>query len=58
MQLALAEVILEHPEYYENLHKLYKKQNQLLRENLKGSRFKIVDWQGSSFQILDYSEIR
>ncbi|APC91150.1 MULTISPECIES: aminotransferase class I/II-fold pyridoxal phosphate-dependent enzyme [Francisella] len=57
MQLALAEGILEHPEYYENLHKLYKKQNQLLRENLKGSRFKILGWQGSPFQILDYSDI-
>lgn len=56
MQLALAEGILEYPEYYESLHKLYKKQNQLLRENLKGSR-KILDWQGSPFQILDYSEI-
>nr|WP_227806650.1 hypothetical protein [Francisella persica] len=31
MQLALADGILEHPEYYKNLHKLYKKQNQLLR---------------------------
>ncbi|AIT10045.1 aminotransferase [Candidatus Francisella endociliophora] len=57
MQLALAEGILEYPEYYENLHKLYKKQNSLLRENLKGSRFKILDWQGSPFQVLDYSEI-
>ncbi|AJI72670.1 aminotransferase [Francisella tularensis subsp. novicida GA99-3548] len=57
MQLALAEGILEHPEYYENLHKLYKKQNQLLREHLKGTRFKILDWQGSPFQILDYSNI-
>lgn len=57
MQLALAEGILEYPEYYENLHKLYKKQNQLLRENLRGSRFKILEWQGSPFQVLDYSEI-
>ncbi|MDE5031857.1 aminotransferase, partial [Francisella tularensis subsp. holarctica] len=55
MQLALAEGILEHPEYYENLHKLYKNQNQLLREHLKGTRFKILDWQGSPIQILDYS---
>lgn len=57
MQLALAEGILEHPEYYKNLHKLYKKQNNLLRENLKNSRFKILDWQGSPFQVIDYSEI-
>ncbi|ASG68086.1 aminotransferase [Francisella halioticida] len=57
MQLSLAEGILKHPEYYENLHKLYKKQNSLLRENLKASRFKILEWQGSPFQMIDYSEI-
>ncbi|MGQ4002917.1 aminotransferase class I/II-fold pyridoxal phosphate-dependent enzyme [Francisellaceae bacterium CB299] len=57
MQLALAEGIIEHPEYYQNLHNLYKKQNKLLRENLKGSKFKLLDWQGSPFQMLDYSEI-
>ncbi|API87238.1 aminotransferase class I/II-fold pyridoxal phosphate-dependent enzyme [Francisella uliginis] len=57
LQLSLAEGILEHPEYYENLHKLYKKQNALLRENMKGSRFKVLEWQGSPFQMIDYSEI-
>ncbi|MED7818522.1 MULTISPECIES: aminotransferase class I/II-fold pyridoxal phosphate-dependent enzyme [unclassified Francisella] len=57
MQLALAEGIMEHPEFYENLHKIYKKQNNLLRENLKGSRFKLLEWQGSPFQVLDYSQI-
>ena len=55
MQLALAEGIIEHPEYYKNLHNLYKKQNKLLRENLKGSKFKLLDWKGSPFQMLDYS---
>ncbi|MGQ4006440.1 aminotransferase class I/II-fold pyridoxal phosphate-dependent enzyme [Francisellaceae bacterium CB300] len=57
MQLALAEGIIEHPEYYQNLHSLYKKQNKLLRENLKNSKFKLLDWQGSPFQMLDYSAI-
>ena len=57
MQLALADGIVQHPEYYQNLHKLYKKQNLLLRKNLKGSRFKLLDWQGSPFQMLDYSAI-
>ncbi|QLE79957.1 aminotransferase class I/II-fold pyridoxal phosphate-dependent enzyme [Francisella sp. Scap27] len=56
-QLALAEGIVEHPEYYQNLHKLYKKQNQLLSEGLKNSRFKVLEWQGSPFQVLDYSNI-
>ncbi|AXA33463.1 aminotransferase class I/II-fold pyridoxal phosphate-dependent enzyme [Francisella adeliensis] len=57
MQLALADGIVEHPEYYQNLHSLYKKQNQLLREGLKNSRFKVLEWQGSPFQVLDYSNI-
>ncbi|MEY8765747.1 MULTISPECIES: aminotransferase class I/II-fold pyridoxal phosphate-dependent enzyme [Francisella] len=57
LQLALAEGIIEHPEYYEDLNKLYKKQNQLLRENLEGTRFKVLEWHGSPFQMLDYSDI-
>mgnify|MGYP000159174493 CR=1 FL=1 len=57
MQLALADGIMAHPEYYENLHKLYKKQNTLLRECLKNSNFKLLDWQGSPFQMVDYSAI-
>jgi methionine aminotransferase len=57
MQLALAEGILEHPEFYQNLHKLYMKQNALLREGLKGSRFNLLEWKGSPFQVLDYSQI-
>ncbi|MBK2012664.1 aminotransferase class I/II-fold pyridoxal phosphate-dependent enzyme, partial [Francisella orientalis] len=57
LQLALAEGIIEHPEYYINLNKLYKKQNQLLRDNLKGTRFKVLEWHGSPFQMLDYSDI-
>ncbi|MFT4694575.1 MAG: methionine aminotransferase [Francisella sp.] len=57
MQLSLAEGIIEHSEYYKNLHKLYKKQNQLLRNSLKNSKFKLLDWQGSPFQMLDYSAI-
>jgi methionine aminotransferase len=57
MQLALADGIVQHPEYYQDLHRLYKKQNQLLRDGLKDSRFKLLDWQGSPFQMLDYSTI-
>ncbi|MED7788476.1 aminotransferase class I/II-fold pyridoxal phosphate-dependent enzyme [Francisella sp. 19X1-34] len=57
MQLALAEGILEHPEFYKNLHKLYKKQNSLLKNKLKGSKFKLIEWQGSPFQVLDYSQV-
>lgn len=57
MQLALAEGIIEHPDYHLDLHKTYKKQNALLREGLKNSRFKVLEWQGSPFQVLDYSGI-
>jgi methionine aminotransferase len=57
MQLALADGIINHPEFYENLNKLYKKQNQLLRDNLKNSRLKLLDWHGSPFQMLDYTQV-
>ncbi|APC97985.1 aminotransferase class I/II-fold pyridoxal phosphate-dependent enzyme [Francisella frigiditurris] len=57
MQLALADGIVEHPEYYLNLNKIYKKQNALLREKLKNSQFKLLAWEGSPFQILDYRGI-
>jgi methionine aminotransferase len=57
MQLALADGILAHPEYYQNLNLQYKQQNKLLREHLKNSRFKLLDWHGSPFQMLDYTDI-
>lgn len=57
VQLALADVIHEYPEYYQNLPKLYQQQNKLLRKYLHNSRFKLLEWHGSSFQILDYSAI-
>lgn len=56
-QLALADSIMEYPEYYENLHFQYKQQHELLSAHLVGSRFKLLNWEGSPFQILDYSAI-
>lgn len=56
-QLALADSIMEYPEYYDNLHLQYKQQHELLRAHLSSSRFKLLKWEGSPFQILDYSDI-
>lgn len=56
-QLGLADVIIEHPEYYEGLHLQYKKQYELLLSYLNKSRFKVLPWEGSPFVNLDYSAI-
>ncbi|WP_395946761.1 aminotransferase class I/II-fold pyridoxal phosphate-dependent enzyme [Caedibacter taeniospiralis] len=55
MQLALADGINAHPEYWQELPKLYQTQQQKLVDGLSGSRFKLLPWSGSPFQILDYS---
>ena len=57
MQLALADGINNHPEYWQALPKLYQDQNNKLRKGLENSRFKLLPWQGSPFQMLDYSAI-
>lgn len=57
MQLALAEGIMNHPEYYRNISKLYQKQHHTLISILKNSRFKIFPWAGSPFQLLGYEGI-
>ncbi|WP_440616842.1 aminotransferase class I/II-fold pyridoxal phosphate-dependent enzyme [Cysteiniphilum sp. 6C5] len=57
MQLALADGINAHPEYWQDLPKLYQTQHKKLINGLTSSRFKILPWSGSPFQILDYTAI-
>ena len=57
MQLALADGINTHPEYWRTLPQLYQTQHHKLVDMLKNSRFKVLPWAGSPFQILDYSQI-
>ena len=57
MQLALADGINAHPEYWQDLPKLYQAQHQKLVDGLTHSRFKVLPWSGSPFQILDYTAI-
>lgn len=57
MQLALADGINKHPEYWQNLPKLYQTQHEKLVTGLTDSRFKVLPWAGSPFQILDYTAI-
>lgn len=57
MQLALADGIEAHPEYWQDLPKLYQKQHQRVVAGLANSCFKIRPWQGSPFLMLDYSAI-
>ncbi|WP_225629964.1 MULTISPECIES: aminotransferase class I/II-fold pyridoxal phosphate-dependent enzyme [Cysteiniphilum] len=57
MQLALADCINAHPEYWQDLPKLYQAQHHKLVDGLANSRFKVLPWAGSPFQILDYTGI-
>ena len=57
MQLALADGINDHPEYWQQLPNMYQSQHQKLITVLKNSRFKIFPWEGSPFQLLDYRNI-
>ena len=57
LQLAVADGINNHPEYYETLPQLYQKSHDVITTVLKNSRFKILPWHGSPFLMLDYSNI-
>ena len=55
LQLALADGIVNHPEYCDNLPSLYQKQHKIILDNLTSKTFKIKDWNGSPFLILEYN---
>ncbi|WP_119343101.1 aminotransferase class I/II-fold pyridoxal phosphate-dependent enzyme [Facilibium subflavum] len=57
MQLALADGINKHPEYWQDLPALYQNQHRKLAKLLEKSRFTLLPWHGSPFQILDYRAI-
>jgi methionine aminotransferase len=57
MQLAIADGINNHPEYWMDLPKLYQQKHAYIASMIKNSRFKINPWQGSPFIILNYTQI-
>lgn len=57
MQTALGDTMSEHPEYWQNLPKQYQHHHQMLMQHLQHSRFKILPWHGTPYQIIDYRPI-
>ncbi len=57
-QVALAEVLENHPEHYLGLSAFYQAKRDYFRGLLKDSRLKLLDVPGGYFQLVDYSAIR
>ena len=57
MQLAIADMMHEQPDYPKELAEFYQNKRDLFADSVKASRFKIVPCHGTYFQLLDYSEI-
>ncbi len=57
-QVALAEVLENHPEHYLGLSAFYQSKRDYFRDLLKDSRLELSDVPGGYFQLVDYSAIR
>jgi methionine transaminase len=56
IQYALSDII-DDKELYLNLNNFYQEKRDYFQKLIKGSRFKILDCQGTYFQLLNYSKI-
>jgi methionine aminotransferase len=56
-QWALADVLEQHPEHYQQLPEFYQAKRDLFRTLLAPSRFQLLDVAGGYFQVVDYSTI-
>ncbi len=56
IQYALAD-FLDNKDLYLNLSKFYQEKRDYFQKLIKGSRFKIMECQGTYFQLLNYSKI-
>lgn len=57
VQLALADMMNEMPEHYEELPAFYQQKRDLFCQLMEGSRFSCVKTSGTYFQLMDYSAI-
>jgi methionine aminotransferase len=48
---------LKNPENYLSVNKFYQGKRDFFRDKIKNSRFRILDTEGTYFQLLDYSSI-
>lgn len=56
-QLAIADMLREHPEHIDELAAFYQQKRDLLISAIKPSRFKVLPSAGTYFLLLDYSDI-
>ena len=57
MQLAIADMMDNQPDYPRNLAEFYQAKRDLFVSAIKGSRFKLIPCKGTYFQLLDYSAL-
>lgn len=57
VQMALADVMTTHPEHHLELPDFYRAKRDRFRDEVAGSRFRLLPCEGAYFQLLDYSEI-
>ncbi|BDH46715.1 aminotransferase [Salmonella enterica subsp. enterica serovar Choleraesuis] len=56
-QLALADMLREQPEHYQQLPAFYQQARARLEQGLSGSRFEVLPGAGTYFLLVDYSAI-
>lgn len=56
-QYAIADYMKLKPKYYKDVKELYQKKRDLIIENLKGSKFQVIEPAGTYFMLLDYSNV-
>jgi len=56
-QLAIADMLREHPEHYHELPAFYRDRRDRLATALTASRFKVLPCQGTYFLLVDYSAL-
>lgn len=57
MQLAIADYMVEHPEYEAGLPAFYQEKRDVFCREIQNSRFGFTPAQGTFFQLVDYSRI-
>jgi len=57
VQLALADMLQQHPEHYLELPAFYQQKRDFFCEQMQGSRFTFTKATGTYFQLMDYSAI-
>jgi methionine aminotransferase len=57
IQAALADMLEQHPEHWQQLPQFYQQKRDLLRQLLKPTRFQLLPCSGTYFQLVNYRDI-